>query len=125
MNRRQALKFMASAAAALAVPAEILQALLPEGRIEFKLFELESMISELGLFADPSFGEGQLIARHTFDSPVLKRVCDHLDITYDLELSDEDELLCRIDVATRDKIGEEMICEMGIFGEDDEGNQEG
>jgi len=88
MNRRGALKALAgmvSVAGPLATSVD-LESLLPEGKSEFTLTELEENVWNCGIFSEAN--GGKLLARHTFKPSVLKKAMENLEITYTLKLGE-------------------------------------
>jgi hypothetical protein len=87
MNRREAIKALAGMAVAAGIDTTGINfdQYLPT-QATFTYPEVETVFSQIGLFSEAN--GGMLIARHTFESPILKKAMEDLEVTYTWELED-------------------------------------
>lgn len=87
MNRREAFKALAGMAVAAGIDTTgiDLEPFLP-AQTTFTYPEVETCFSQIGIFSEAN--GGKLLARHTFESPILKKALENFEITYTLELDE-------------------------------------
>ena len=85
MNRREALKALAGMATAAGINTTGIELgfFLP-AQATFTYPEVETCFSQIGLVSEAN--GGKLLAYHTFESPVLKKAMENLEITYTAKL---------------------------------------